>query len=273
MGKNKNFIKKALVSCAILFPGISCADNVIFDLNGVLLTQSGSAWEIGITNFLGLFNPLRIQDNYFDFMNRLRPRLPETPIATNEGRLLPQIMCDWLCGTASNQEIRTEIHEKLKKHTFDSERKANCIGAIADYMFTPERFAKTIVPVKSGIKLLQKCKTAGHKIYILSNWDAESFDELLKTNNEIYKYLDLADGVIISGRAQCMKPDTKIFDILFETYNINPDEELTVFIDDEDSNIKAAQSMNKKKLRCIHCKNFDYKKVKKSLITLGVIKK
>lgn len=252
--------------------------NIIFDMNGVLVTQAGSFWEIGPFKFFGLFNPVHIEDSFFDFLDSVMLRRPDAPLAMHRGRLLPQIMCDWHEGKMTAQEVRDRIMKKLNElaPAFDSPRKVKLIEAIAHFIFTPERFVKVIIPLKKGVKILKKCyrqKDAqgnrAHKIFIISNWDAESF-RLLYDNNRIRKFLELADGIVISGFVGFIKPSRDIFDYAFEYFMIDPDLELTCFIDDELCNIKAARMLNKRQLKCIHCANFDFSTVDKTLRRIGI---
>jgi FMN phosphatase YigB (HAD superfamily) len=252
--------------------------NIIFDMNGVLVTQSGSFMEIGPFKFFGFFNPIHIEDTFFDFLGSLIPRRDNTPHAIHKDRLLPQIMCDWHTGLLTAQQIRDLIMKKLNElaPAFDSQRKVKLMEAIAHFIFTPERFVKVIKPLKHGVRILKKCykqKDANgnriHKIFILSNWDAESFP-LLYENDELRKFLELADGIIISGLVGFMKPSRDIFEYAFGYFMIDPDLELTCFIDDELSNIKAARMLNKRLLKCIHCANFDFNTVDKTLHRIGI---
>ncbi len=54
--------------------------------------------------------------------------------------------------------------------------------------------------------------------------------------------LDLFDGIVISGIEHIAKPDRKIFEIMLQRHNINP--EFSLFIDDSPANTKTARSLN-----------------------------
>lgn len=75
-----------------------------------------------------------------------------------------------------------------------------------------------------------------YNIYILSN-----------NNNEVYEYLKTnkkfknIDGWIISSTYHCVKPDEKIYKILFKEYNIKPEE--SIFIDDKKENIETSKKL------------------------------
>ncbi len=273
--------KFILLFAIILGIGNLFSANIIFDMNGVLVTQSGSFWHIGPTKFFGFFNPAHIEDTFFDFLNSLVPPREGTPRAMHKNRLLPQIMCDFHMGLLTAQQVREIVIQKLNElaPAIDSQRKVKLLHAIANFIFTPEHFVRVIVPLKKGVKILKKCYKQRdkdgnrmHKIFIISNWDAESF-LLLFENKEIKKFLDLCDGIVVSGHAGCMKPGKEIFEYAFDYFDIDPDSELTFFIDDEKSNISAARSLNKKFLKCIHCHNFDFASVDKTLHRIGIYPK
>lgn len=261
------------VASAPIFPA-----NIIFDMNGVLVTQTGTVWEVGLKKFFGGFNPLRIEDTFLNLLDIALPRRPETPLAMHEGRLLSQLVCDYQRGILTAKEVRNLIKAKLDDlgSAIDSQRKAQLLQAIVDCIFTPERFVKLIAPIKNGVKIFKKCyrqKDANgnrvHKLFILTNWDAESFS-LLFDNRKIRKFLELADGIVVSGAVGLMKPSEAIFTYAFDYFGIDPDTELTFFIDDESCNIKAARALNKRQLKCIHCHNFGFAAVDKTLHTMSV---
>ena len=265
-----------------LFVALFCATNlfsanIIFDMNGVLVTQAGekSFWAIGPSRFCGSFNPFHIEDTLFDFLNTVIARRPDTPRAMNKKRLLPQIMCDWLAGQLTSAQVRELVTKKLQElaPSIDSQRKVKLMQAIVDFIFTPERFAKVIKPLKQGVKILKKCyrqKNAqgqrAHKIFIITNWDEESFPFLYQ-NKKIRKILDFCDGIIISGVVHHIKPGKEIFEYAFEDFGIDPIHELTCYIDDELCNINAARSLTNiyRQLKCIHCYNGDFASVDKAL--------
>ena len=50
-----------------------------------------------------------------------------------------------------------------------------------------------------------------------------------------------AHGAIVSGKVKKVKPDTDIYHLLCNTYNLIPGE--TLFIDDREENVQAGQSI------------------------------
>ncbi len=76
-----------------------------------------------------------------------------------------------------------------------------------------------------------------HRLYALTNWSAETFPIALET----FDFLQLFEGILVSGAENLKKPDPKIYQLLLDRYQINP--ETAVFIDDSLRNIKAARAM------------------------------
>ena len=96
--------------------------------------------------------------------------------------------------------------------------------------------------------------------YFISNEGEEYWkevDEKLKISE------NFIDG-IVSFQAKVRKPDTKIFKILLERNNLDPKE--CVFIDDQEANIKSAQTVGITGILFKTYKNFE-----KTLHKLNII--
>lgn len=83
-------------------------------------------------------------------------------------------------------------------------------------------------------KWLKELKNIGMKIYILSNFGKRAFE----INSEIYPFLKLTDGKVISYEISHVKPEAQIYDCLIKRFSINPAN--AVFIDDRQVNIDGA---------------------------------
>jgi len=95
---------------------------------------------------------------------------------------------------------------------------------------------KIIYPLTENIKLLPELKKRGFKLYFLSNFPLDFFQEV-KNEYEFFRYFD---GGIISAEVRHSKPDIKIYKILLEKYSLNPEE--CFYIDDMEINVRAAES-------------------------------
>ena len=265
----------------IIIAWSSQAANIIFDMDGVLVTRSPWAitWELKPWSFVGGFNPLHIQDLVMEFLERLIPYSPDIPHVIHNGRKLPAIMVLWLLGFITVGEIMELVNARLAIETkaMDSKRKAALIESIIKMIFTPERFAKTNKSLYKGVKLLKRCHRARNadgsrknKIFILSNWDCASFKQLYQIE-EFQEFLDLCDGVLVSGDIHRVKPDPRAYQEAFSAFDIHPEKDLTIFIDDEQANLDGALSLNHRMVRTILCKNKNLKPVKQKLKKMNLL--
>ena len=73
-----------------------------------------------------------------------------------------------------------------------------------------------------------------HNLYALTNWSNETFPVAL----ERYDFLQIFEGIVVSGKEMCKKPDQRIYRILLDRFGLKPNESL--FIDDNKRNVQAA---------------------------------
>jgi epoxide hydrolase-like predicted phosphatase len=92
-------------------------------------------------------------------------------------------------------------------------------------------------PLDQNVRLLPELKKQGFKLYYLSNFPIDIFEEI-KTGYFFFRYFD---GGVISSEVKFSKPDKRIFEILLENYSLVPDE--TLFIDDIEINVRAAEKL------------------------------
>lgn len=89
-------------------------------------------------------------------------------------------------------------------------------------------------PFEEMYDLVFELKAEGYGIFLLSNASSHFYEY-----SKNYPVMELMDGKIISADHHCLKPEPEIYEILFESFNINPEEAL--FIDDMEENIRGAQ--------------------------------
>jgi len=90
-------------------------------------------------------------------------------------------------------------------------------------------------PIDGTVEILKQLKAANtHRIYALTNWSAETFPIAL----ERYDFLQLFEGILVSGTEHLKKPDPKIYELILKRYDIKGQH--AVFIDDNLRNIKAS---------------------------------
>ena len=95
----------------------------------------------------------------------------------------------------------------------------------------------------SSIQVLNKLKKQNFNCYVLSNWSAETFVGM----TDDYPFLQLFNGLLISGEDKMMKPNAEIYELAITRFNLIPQE--TVFIDDKLENVEAAKNLD---LKTIH---------------------
>jgi epoxide hydrolase-like predicted phosphatase len=102
--------------------------------------------------------------------------------------------------------------------------------------------AELMYPIDPNVRLLPALKKRGFRLYFLSNFPMDVFKEI-RAGYYFFKYFE--DG-IISAEAKLSKPDSRIYELLLEKYCLIPEESL--FIDDLEVNVKAAESVGMKGL-------------------------
>ena len=112
---------------------------------------------------------------------------------------------------------------------------------------------------EESIEVLRQLKDKNYKCYVLSNWSAETFEGIPID----YPFMQLFDGLLISGEDKLIKPDQAIYELAKKRFNLDPEE--TVFIDDKLENIEAAQKMNFKTIHLTNPKNIEME-IKKFLV-------
>lgn len=86
------------------------------------------------------------------------------------------------------------------------------------------------------IELMNNLKNDGYQIYVLSNNNKQAYEYLLKL-----PMLQCIDGWIMSCDYHIMKPNSRLYEILFDKYNLLAKE--SYFIDDKKENIEKAKML------------------------------
>jgi 2-haloacid dehalogenase len=98
-------------------------------------------------------------------------------------------------------------------------------------------------PIQDTVELLRELHAANkHRLYALTNWSHENFPVALQR----YDFLQLFQGILVSGEEKMKKPDPAIFNLLAQRYEINPS--AAVFIDDNLRNVHAAGDLGFKSI-------------------------
>lgn len=179
--------------------------NIVFDLGNVLIS----------------FRP----SEYFEKRN-----YPETI----RSRILSDIFRskEWLM--LDNGDINTAecIDAIALKSSLRREEIAHIFKLRTDMMF----------PLDENVRLLPELKKQGFKLYYLSNFPIDIFEEI-KTGYFFFRYFE---GGVISSEVKASKPDRRIYQILLETYSLAAEE--CLFIDDVEINVRVAEDSGMKGL-------------------------
>jgi FMN phosphatase YigB (HAD superfamily) len=179
--------------------------NLIFDLGNVLIS----------------FKP----SEYFDKNN-----YPETIKAT----ILSDIFGsqEWLMLDKGEITTLEAIDSIAKKSSLNKKEIDHIFNLRTDLMF----------PLDQNVRLLPELKKRGFRLYYLSNFPLDIFDEI-KDGYYFFKYFD---GGLISAEVKSSKPDDPIYKTLLEKYSLIPGE--CLFIDDLEINVKTAEAIGMKGL-------------------------
>ena len=124
-----------------------------------------------------------------------------------------------------------------------------------------ERWSETLGGShEDTVAILRQLKADGVPLYALSNWSAEMFPYA----EARYDWLELFDGVVVSGRIGMVKPDREIFDYLLDRCGLAAED--VFFIDDNEPNVIAARSYG------IHAHHFrDAAVLRSELVSAGFL--
>jgi HAD superfamily hydrolase (TIGR01509 family) len=101
-----------------------------------------------------------------------------------------------------------------------------------------ERWIETLGgPIDENVALLRRLRASGKPVYALSNFARETF-ALAERHHD---FLSEFDDRVISGHVGVVKPDARIYEILFERVGRRPSELL--FIDDSVANVRASEAL------------------------------
>lgn len=128
----------------------------------------------------------------------------------------------------SDQGLRT-TEELLKAFI------ANAPDLADEIRMVYQAVGDTIELLPYALEWIQDLKAKGYKIYILSNYSENTFNQ----TQEKLKFLPVVDGAVFSYEIKLLKPDAAIYDYLCEKYQLIPEE--SVFLDDRPVNIEGAR--------------------------------
>ena len=141
----------------------------------------------------------------------------------NLGETLPDFWNDYDRGT---REIDS-VAEKLaifRGSDFETAKRL---------MLAAITYQETIPATES---LIEDLKGAGYRLFVLSNMSKDYIEFLRKLS--VFQHFE---GEIISCEVNLIKPEKEIYQLLLDTYNLDPEQ--TMFIDDRAENVEAAATL------------------------------
>lgn len=249
---------------------------LIFDLGGVLVDTNTmrTCWELGPRSVMHYWKNSKLgmkglKKKFFKFLNRMTDSIGNPDGAKDEeGNLMPLLFCEWLKGHHRSKHLQDKILKALEDHPEWCKSSIECklLKQLTLIIFNPKLFIGTRRLNPEGISFVKECKEKGYKLYILSNWDADSFEFLVSSYPDFFS---LFDGFVISGYVYEMKPNKIIY-----RYFTNQTHRQWILIDDQQDNLDSAKECG---IHGIHCKrqgNFflgtkpNFKQVRKKLYQL-----
>lgn len=115
------------------------------------------------------------------------------------------------------------------------------VSANPDYeteiRYFDEHYPEIVTSEVLGMRDLLQCyKDAGYKLYGLSNWCSKVYKTMAQ-----FPIFKLLDGYVVSSEEHQIKPNPEIYNILFQRFNLKPEE--CVFADDKPENILAGEKL------------------------------
>lgn len=93
-----------------------------------------------------------------------------------------------------------------------------------------------LLPIEDTLRFIDELKNRNIPVYLLSNAPTHFADWAAS-----YEPLGKFDGIVFSAPLKMAKPDPEIYEYLFETYKLKPEE--CFFIDDLSANIETAKKL------------------------------
>lgn len=132
----------------------------------------------------------------------------------------------------AEQDAGRPWDEAVAKHSAQFPEYASLIAA------WHERWEETMLgPITGTVDLLRELRDGETPLYALTNWSHEKFP----IARARFDFLSWFDGIVVSGEERVIKPDPRIYQVLFDRYDVDPSD--AVFVDDSTANVDAAAEL------------------------------
>jgi len=252
-----------LVPMLSVLPGLCAANKtnkaVFFDLFAVLIDRKNlrARQYIGVGDYLtyafsGATKNADLEKRYADFLAKAAE---DDPVASGQqawynGRPICATMLDWLKGLKTSKELIDFLNNYMHEHNdfFLSGTEKKLVTAIISLM-RPEVLSSIMGPVKPMIKVIKDCKQekngTHNQVFLLTNWDKESFD-LLKQQKEHMPMMALFgdDNMILSSEVHMLLPSEELLEYAVKKAGLQPSD--CIIITKEKENIPAFEKFGMK---------------------------
>ena len=160
-------------------------------------------------------------------------------VARNQERC-PQYIMDYFYFINSGEAL-PEFWNDYDRGTRDIDSVAQCLADFrgSDFETAKSRMLEAVTyqeQVAPTAELIAELKAAGYRLFVLSNMSKDYIEFLREM--PVFQYFD---GEIISCEVHLIKPEKEIYQLLLDTYNIEPEQ--TMFIDDRVENVEKAATL------------------------------
>lgn len=135
---------------------------------------------------------------------------------------------------------------KVEQHILDLQNCGVENYDVIKYILSYENLRYSFPVMVNTIEVIKELRKRNYKIYLLSNITESSYKYICKTINVD----ELFDGGLFSYEEHMVKPNKEFYEKLINKYNLNKEE--TIFFDDKEKNIIAANEIG---IKAIQFKN------------------
>lgn len=187
-----------------------------------------------------------IKNILFDFGNVL---LDWDPRYLYNDYFKDPVKSDWFVRNVCNLEWNTEMDAGKPTAQAIAERIALFPEYEEPIRLYHTRWMETLRGEIPGMRdFVFEMNDRGYHTYGITNFAEDKFNLVRHT----FPAFDALDGYVVSGEEKLVKPDHRLFQIVFDRFGIKPEE--TLFIDDNAANIAAGKELG---MHCIRFENVE----------------
>lgn len=110
---------------------------------------------------------------------------------------------------------------------------------LIDVFIDEDKVKELVRPYDYAEEWVKSVKEKGYNVYLLTNYPERMFDIHEKAGR--FPFIPYIDGKVVSAKVKMAKPDSSIYELLLEKYNLDPKE--CMFFDDRPVNVEAAKKL------------------------------